>query len=33
MATHGRGLMTGMLMGSVATKVLHLVKVPVLFVK
>ena len=33
MATHGRGRMTGLLLGSVATKVLHLVTVPVLFVK
>lgn len=33
MSTHGQGAMLGMLMGSVATKVLHLVDVPVLLVK
>ncbi len=33
MGTHGRGAVTGLLMGSVAMKVLHLVKVPVLLVK
>jgi nucleotide-binding universal stress UspA family protein len=33
MGTHGRGRMTGLLLGSVATKVLHLVAVPVLLVK
>jgi len=33
MATHGRGRMTGLLLGSVATKVLNLVTVPVLLVK
>jgi len=33
MATHGRGRMSGLLLGSVATKVLHLVTVPVLLVK
>ena len=33
MGTHGRGRVTGLLLGSVATKVLHLVAVPVLLVK
>lgn len=33
MGTHGRGRMSGLLLGSVATKVLHLVTVPVLLVK
>jgi len=33
MATHGHGRMAGLLLGSVATKVLHLVAVPVLLVK
>jgi len=33
MSTHGQGAMLGLLMGSVATKVLHLVDVPVLLVK
>jgi nucleotide-binding universal stress UspA family protein len=33
MGTHGRGAVAGMLLGSVATKVLHLSTVPVLFVK
>ena len=33
MATHGRGAMMGLLMGSVTGKVLHLVSVPVLLVK
>ena len=33
MATHGRGAMVGLLMGSVARKVLHLVGMPVLLVK
>lgn len=33
MGTHGRGSIVGLLMGSVATKVLHLSKVPVLLVK
>ncbi len=33
MGTHGWGTVVGMLMGSVATKVLHLTKVPVLLVK
>lgn len=33
MGTHGRGSIAGLLMGSVATKVLHLSKVPVLLVK
>jgi nucleotide-binding universal stress UspA family protein len=31
--THGRGSMTGLLMGSVASKVLHLAAVPVTLVK
>lgn len=33
MGTHGRGQMTGLLLGSVATKVLHRCSVPVLLVK
>ncbi len=33
MGTHGRGNVAGMLMGSVATKLLHLTEVPVLLVK
>ena len=33
MGTHGWGSVVGLLMGSVATKVLHLAKVPVLLVK
>ncbi len=33
MGTHGWGAVKGLLMGSVATKVLHLVGVPVLLVK
>jgi nucleotide-binding universal stress UspA family protein len=33
MGTHGRGAMAGLLLGSVATKVLHLTDVPVTFVK
>lgn len=33
MGTHGRGSVTGLLMGSVAAKVLHLVTVPVSLVK
>ena len=33
MGTHGWGSVIGLLMGSVATKVLHLAKTPVLFVK
>ena len=33
MSTHGQGAMLGLLMGSVATKVLHLCSVPVLLVK
>lgn len=33
MGTRGRGSVTGLLLGSVATKVLHLVSVPVLLVK
>jgi nucleotide-binding universal stress UspA family protein len=33
MGTHGRGGITGLLMGSVATKVLHLASVPVTLVK
>jgi nucleotide-binding universal stress UspA family protein len=33
MGTHGRGGLTGLLMGSVATKVLHLTSVPVTLVK
>lgn len=33
MGTHGWGSIVGLLMGSVATKVLHLAKVPVLLVK
>jgi nucleotide-binding universal stress UspA family protein len=33
MATHGRGAMAGLLMGSVTRKVLHLSNVPVLLVK
>jgi len=33
MGTHGRGSMTGLLMGSVASKVLHLASVPVTLVK
>jgi nucleotide-binding universal stress UspA family protein len=33
MGTHGRGGITGLLMGSVATKVLHLTSVPVTLVK
>jgi nucleotide-binding universal stress UspA family protein len=32
MGTRGLGTITGMLLGSVATKVLHLVHVPVLLV-
>src|SRR3989344_7575299 len=33
MGTHGRGVLEGLLLGSVATKVLHLVNVPVTLVK
>lgn len=33
MGTQGLGAMAGLLMGSVATKVLHLLDVPVLLVK
>lgn len=33
MGTHGRGAFTGLLLGSVSTKVLHLVDVPVTLVK
>ena len=33
MATHGRGAMVGLLMGSITRKVLHLTDVPVLLVK
>jgi nucleotide-binding universal stress UspA family protein len=33
MGTHGRGGITGLLMGSVATKVLHLSTIPVTLVK
>jgi len=33
MGTHGRGAVVGLLVGSVATKVLHLAKAPVLLVK
>lgn len=33
MGTHGRGTVTGMLMGSVTTKVIHLTDIPVLLVK
>lgn len=33
MGTHGRGAMLGLLMGSVAKEVLHLVSIPVLLVK
>ena len=33
MGTHGRGRVAGLVLGSVATKVLHLVAVPVLLVK
>ena len=33
MGTHGRGSMAGLLMGSVASKVLHLANVPVTLVK
>jgi len=33
MGTHGRGAIAGLLLGSVATKVLHLTEVPVTFVK
>jgi nucleotide-binding universal stress UspA family protein len=33
MGTHGRGAIAGMLLGSVAAKVLHLCTMPVLFVK
>jgi nucleotide-binding universal stress UspA family protein len=33
MGTHGRGGVTGLLMGSVATKVLHLSTIPVTLVK
>lgn len=33
MSTHGQGAMMGMLMGSVATKILHVCTVPVLLVK
>jgi nucleotide-binding universal stress UspA family protein len=33
MGTHGRGTIAGLLIGSVATKVLHLAKAPVLLVK
>jgi len=33
MGTHGHGGVSGLLMGSVTTKVLHLVEVPVLLVK
>ena len=33
MGTHGRSTIAGLLIGSVATKVLHLAKVPVLLVK
>ena len=33
MGTHGRGMLAGMLMGSVATKVLHRASVPVTLVK
>lgn len=33
MGTRGLGVIKGLLLGSVATKVLHLVKVPVTFVK
>ena len=33
MGTHGRGGLSGLLMGSVATKVLHLTSVPVTLVK
>ena len=33
MGTHGRGGIAGLLMGSVATKVLHLTSIPVTLVK
>ncbi len=33
MRSHGRGVLEGLLLGSVATKVLHLVNVPVTLVK
>jgi nucleotide-binding universal stress UspA family protein len=33
MGTHGRGMVAGLLMGSVATKVLHFSEVPVVLVK
>ena len=33
MGTHGRGGLAGMLLGSVATKVIHLAEMPVLLVK
>jgi nucleotide-binding universal stress UspA family protein len=33
MGTHGRGAIAGLLLGSIATKVLHLSQVPVLLVK
>lgn len=33
MGTHGHGAMGGLLMGSVSTKVLHLIQVPVTLVK
>lgn len=33
MGTHGAGFMTGMLLGSVASKVIHLTEVPVTLVK
>lgn len=33
MGTHGRGSMAGLLMGSVASKVLHLASIPVTLVK
>ena len=33
MGSHGRGVLEGLLLGSVATKVLHLVNVPVTLVK
>ncbi len=33
MGTHGRGEFANLLMGSVATKVIHLVKIPVTLVR